>query len=155
VKIHLAVAALLFLPAVAPAKAQSEIQPQPQPDLATSPEPPAPEQHFERAGRRFWILAASQVGATVADGETTPWALRRHRDARENNPLFGARPDRAKMNGIAFFLTAVQLLMQHHAKAVSERTGKLRSAWIAGASTNTAIHTFLAVHNARLAGESI
>jgi hypothetical protein len=45
--------------------------------------------------------------------------------------------------------------MRHHAKAVSERTGKLRSARIAGASMNTALHTFLAVHNARLAGESI
>jgi hypothetical protein len=72
VKILLAAAALLFLPAVAPAKAKSEIQPQPQPDLATSPEPSAPEQHLERAGRRFWILAAIQVGATVADGKATP-----------------------------------------------------------------------------------
>jgi hypothetical protein len=155
-KIVLAVAALLFVLVVAPTEAQSEIQPQPsQTDLPKPAEMSAPEVHFEHSNRRFWILAAIQVGATVADAETTQWALRSHPDAREINPLFGARPDRARMYGIAFSITALQILMQHHVKTVSERTGKMPNAWIVGASVNTGFHTFLAIHNARLAGASI
>lgn len=155
-KIVLALATLIFLVAVAAAKAQSEIQPQPdQSNLAKSPEPSAPKVQVDHSNRRFWILAAIQIGATVADGETTQWALRRHPDAREINPLFGPRPDRAKMYGIALSITALQILLQHHAKSISERTGRLPSAWIVGASVNTGLHTFLAVHNARLADRSI
>jgi hypothetical protein len=155
-KIVVAVAVLLFLLAVAPAKAQSEIQPQPsQPDLAKLPETSAPEVHFDHSNRRFWLMAAVQIGATIADGETTQWALRSHPDAREINPLFGARPDRAKMYGIAFSITALQILLQHHAKTISEQTGRFRNGWLVGASVNTGFHTFLAIHNARLAGEPV
>ncbi len=100
-------------------------------------------------------MAAVQIAATVADGETTQWALRSHPDAREINPLFGSRPDRAKMYGIAFSITALQILLQHHAKTISDRTGKFPNGWLLGASVNTGFHTFLAIHNARLAGESV
>jgi len=155
-KLVLAIVVLLFLLAVAPTKAQSEILPQPsQPDLAKLPEAPAPEVHFDRSNRRFWLMAAVEVAATVADGETTQWALRTHPDAREINPLFGSRPDRAKMYGIAFSITALQILLQHHAKTISEGTGKFQNGWLVGASVNTGFHTFLAIHNARLAGESV
>lgn len=154
-KIVVAVAVLLLL-AVAPTKAQSEIQPQPsQPDPPKSPEQSAPEVHFDHSNRRFWIMAAVEVAATVADGETTQWALRSHPDAREINPLFGSRPDRAKMYGIALSITALQILLQHHAKTISDRTGKFRNGWLLGASVNTGFHTFLSIHNARLAGESV
>jgi hypothetical protein len=155
-KIVVVVAVLLFLLAGAPTKAQSETQPQTsQTDLARSPETSAPEVHFDHSNRRFWLMAAVQIGATIADGETTQWALRTHPDAREINPLFGARPDRAKMYGIAFSITALQILLQHHAKTISDRTGKFPNGWLIGASVNTGFHTFLAIHNARLAGESV
>jgi hypothetical protein len=155
-KIVVAAAVLLFLLAGASTKAQSGIQPQPfQPDLAKLPEPSAPAVHFDRSNRRFWLMAAVQVAATVADGETTQWALRSHPDAREINPLFGSRPDRAKMYGIAFSITALQILLQHHAKIISEQTGKFRNGWLVGASVNTGFHTFLSIHNARLAEESV
>ncbi len=155
-KIVVVAAALLFLLAVAPTKAQSEIQPQPsQPDLAKLPETSVPGVHFDHSNRRFWLMAGVQIAATVADGETTQWALRSHPDAREINPLFGSRPGRAKMYGIAFSITALQILLQHHAKTISDQTGKFPNGWLVGASVNTGFHTFLAIHNARLAGESV
>ena len=55
------------------------------------------------------------------------------------------------MYGIAMSITAVQILMQHHVKTLSERNGNFRNAWIVGAAVNTGFHTFLAVHNARIA----
>ncbi len=55
------------------------------------------------------------------------------------------------MYGIAMSITAAQILMQHHAKTISERNGRLRNGWIVGAAVNTGFHTFLAVHNARIA----
>ena len=155
-KLVVAVAVSLFLLVVASTNAQSEIQPQPsQPELAKLPEQSAPEVRFDRSNRRFWLMAAVQVAATVADGETTQWALRSHPDAREINPPLGSRPNRPKMYGIAFSITALQILLQHHAKAISDQTGKFPNGWLIGASVNTGFHTFLSIHNARLAGESV
>ncbi len=141
---------LLFL-SVAPAKAQTEIQSQAQANIQESSESETVRAPYRRPDHRFLFFAAAQIVATVADAETTQWALRSHPQAGEMNPLFGRHPDRARMYGIAFSITAVQILMQHHVKTVAERTGKFRNAWMVGASVNTGFHTFLAVHNARIA----
>ena len=69
---------LLFL-SVAPAKAQTEIPP---PDPTQSPRTHrSPKLRSRLSGhpdRRFWFLAAIQIAATVADAETTQWALHSH-----------------------------------------------------------------------------
>lgn len=144
------VAFLLILP-VAPAKAQTEIHPPTQANIQEQSQPELIRATSGHPDRRFWFLAAVQIAATVADAETTQWALRSHPGAHELNPLFGPHPDRPRMYGIAMSITAAQILMQHHAKTISERNGRLRNGWIVGAAVNTGFHTFLAVHNARIA----
>jgi hypothetical protein len=146
-----AVVALMLFLSVAPAKAQTESPPQTEPNLQETPEPEARVAPFRHPDRRFLIFAAIQIAATVADAETTQWALHSNPQAGEMNPLFGRHPDRPRMYGIALSITAVQILMQHHLKTISERTGKYQNAWMIGASVNTGFHTFLAVHNARIA----
>jgi hypothetical protein len=149
-KVFAVAAFLLFLP-VAPAKAQTEIQPPTQANIQEQSQPKVIRATSGHPDRRFWFLAAVQIAVTVADAETTQWALRSHPGTHELNPLFGPHPDRPRMYGIAMSITAVQILMQRHVKTLSERNGRLRNGWIVGAAVNTGFHTFLAVHNARIA----
>jgi hypothetical protein len=108
------VVVLVFL-AVAPAKAQSEIQPEhrnqpqlaPKSDLLETPDAPKIKLRSVHPDHRFLIFAAVQVAATIADAETTQWALHSNPQAGEMNPLFGRHPDRARMYGVAFSITAV------------------------------------------------
>lgn len=107
------------------------------------------------ADKKFWILAGLQVGASIADFETTQWALRSSPGAREMNSLFGQRPTRLRMYGIGLPITAFQIALQYHAKSTADRTGRARAAWIVGASINTGLHTALAIHNADLVSASV
>ena len=133
-KKNLAIAIVLLCFAVAPAKAQSETQPDP----PKSPDGPALKSHPK-----------------VADIETTQWALSSNPRVHEIKPLFGNRPGRARMYSIGMALTGVQLLLQHHTKARSERTGRAKGFWMVGATANTALHSVLAVHNAGIAGQPV
>ena len=147
----LAAAFLLLCFAVAPVKAQSQVQPDP----PKSPEVPVVNPHPKTADRKFWLFAGLQIGATIADIETTQWALNSNPRVHEINPLFGNRPDRVRTYSIGMALTGIQLLLQHHTKARSERTRRARGFWMVGATVNTTLHSVLAVHNARIAGESV
>jgi len=113
----------------------------------------SPNKHFKFADKKFWALAGLQVAATFADFETTQWAQRNAPLGAEQNPLFGGHPGRPRMYAIGGALTAGQILLQYRSKSFGERTGKLKKAWIVGALLNTGLHTFLAVHNARIAGQ--
>jgi hypothetical protein len=163
-KILLAIPLCLLLIA-APASAQlhvqqgpsvSDLPDKPETKAETSPEihaqNPAGKPHFKVADKKFWVLATLEVGATVADFETTQWAQRVRPDGGEMNPLYGRHPGRARMYSIGMSLDAVQILMQYRSKAKAEGSGKAGKAWIVGALLNTGIHTFLAVHNGQNAG---
>jgi hypothetical protein len=146
-----AVFALLLCLAAVPAHAQTQTETDSPKSTGTQVTKP----HLKIASKKFWIFAGLQIGATIADFETTQWALRSNPQAREINPLFGQRPSRLKMYGIGMPITVFQIALQHHAKGIADRTGKARGAWIVGASINTGLHTFLAVHNAGLVGQSV
>jgi len=147
----LAILALFVSFAAAPLFAQTQAEDAaPSVAPADSAVPPLPKPRLKIADKRFWILAGIQIGATVADFETTQWALRSDPSAREVNPLFGQRPGRAKMYAIGMPLTLFQIALQYHVKGTAAQTGKGRAAWIVGASINTGLHTALAVHNASL-----
>lgn len=150
-KKNLAAIIVLLCFAITPAKAQSQAQSDP----AKSPDAPVLKPHAKATGKKFWIFAGLQIGATIADIETTQWALNSNPRVHEVNPLFGIHPDRPKMYSIGLALTGLQLLLEHHTKARSERTGRAKGLWIVGATVNTTLHTVLAVHNARIAGESV
>ena len=150
-KKNLSLAILFLCFAVAPAKAQSQTQSDP----PKSPDASVLQPHQKTADKKFWIFAGLQIGATIADIETTQWALSSNPRVHEINPLFGNRPDRARMYSIGMALTGLQLLLQHHTKARSERTGRAKVFWMAGATVNTTLHTVLAVNNARIAGEPV
>lgn len=143
-------ALLLFLAAL-PARAQTQTET----DSPKSAQTQVPKPHRKIADKKFWIFAGLQIGATVADFETTQWALRSDPSAREINPLFGERPSRLRMYGIGMPLTAFQIVLQHHAKDIADETGKARAAWIVGAALNSGLHTVLAVHNAGLVTQSV
>jgi len=147
---YAAVAMFLFLAAV-PLHAQTQADN----SSAKSPDVEAAKPHRKIADKKFWILAGLQIGATVADFETTQWALRSDPGAREVNPLFGQRPSRLKMYGIGMPMTVFQIALQHHAKGLADQTGKARAAWIFGAALNTGLHTALAIHNAGLVKQSV
>ncbi|HXQ25383.1 MAG TPA: hypothetical protein VN822_03140 [Candidatus Acidoferrales bacterium] len=150
-KKNLAAAILLLCFAITPANAQS----QPDSDTPKSPDAPVLKSHSKIPNKKFWIFAGLQIGTTIADIETTQLALSSNPQSHELNPLFGSHPGRPRMYSIGMALTGIQLLLQHHVKARSERTGRAKGLWIVGASVNTSLHTFLAVHNARIAGESV
>lgn len=164
-KIFVAVPLLLILiniPTTAQVRAQqgpsvSDLPDKPETRAATLPEIRAEsaggKPHFKVADKKFWILAGLQVGATVADFETTQWAQRVRPDGGELNPLYGRHPGRARMYSIGMSLDAVQILMQYRSKAKPQEAGKLKRAWIVGALLNTGVHTFLAVHNGQIAGQ--
>jgi len=105
------------------------------------------------ADKKFWVLAGLEVGATVADFETTQWAQRVRPDGGELNPLYGRHPGRARMYGIGVSITSLQILMQFRSKQKAQARGKSGKAWIVGALLNTGVHTFLAVHNGQIAGQ--
>ena len=147
----LAAAFLLLCFAVAPVNAQSQISPDPPKSL----DAPVLNPHPKTADKKFWIFAGLQIGATIADIETTQWALNSNSRVHEINPLFGNRPGRARMYSIGMALTGIQLLLQHHTKARFERTGRAKGFWMVGATVNTTLHTVLAVHNAGIAGKPI
>lgn len=115
-------------------------------------EPPPAKRHFKIAVKKFFALAALQFGATIADFETTQWAERKAPYGAEQNPLFGSHPSRGRMYSIGFSITSLQVFMQYRSKRFCERRGKLKHAWMVGALLDTGMHTFLAVHNARIAG---
>jgi hypothetical protein len=135
------------VPAQAPAQVPAEVRVNGQPEIH-SPSPPR-----IIADKKFWILAGLEAGATIADFETTQWAERVRPDGGEVNPLYGSHPGRMRMYGIGMSLTGVQILLQYKSKGMSQRNGKMKKAWIVGALLNTGVHTFLAVHNGRIAGQ--
>jgi hypothetical protein len=128
-------------------KGQPKIQANLSAETQASPHP------HKIADKKFWILAGLQVGATIADFETTQWAERVRPDGGEVNPVYGSHPGRMRMYGIGMSLTGVQILLQCKSKGMSQRNGKMKKAWIVGALLNTGVHTFLAVHNGRIAGQ--
>ena len=160
------VAVSLFLLSITlSAKAQNPVPRSPSvselPDKPESKTPPVTEASFENhvskrpfkvAHKKFWVLAGLQVGATLADFETTQWAQRVRPDGGELNPLYGRHPARLRMYSIGMSLTALQIFAQYKSRARSHETGKLKNAWIVGAMVNTGVHTFLAVHNGQIAG---
>jgi hypothetical protein len=141
-----------FLFFAAPAGAQ-ETAPAPADNKASLSliDPPAAKRHFKIADKKFCAFAVLQLGATIADFETTQWAERKAPFGAERNPLFGSHPSRGRMYSIGFSITSLQIFMQYRSKRFGERTGKLKHAWLAGALLDTGLHTFLAVHNAKIA----
>lgn len=115
---------------------------------------PVSKPHFKVADKKFWILGGLQVGATIADFETTQWAQGVRPDGGELNPLYGMHPGRTRMYSIGMSLTALQIAMQYRAKAKAHEAGKLKKGWIVGALINAGVHTFLAVHNGQIAGDA-
>lgn len=150
-KIGVAAFALLLCLAGVPTRAQTQTES----DSPKSTETQVPKPHRKIADKKFWIFAGLQIGATVADFETTQWALRSDPGAREINPLFGQRPSRLRMYGIGMPLSLFQIALQYHAKSTADETGKARAAWIVGASMNAGLHTALAVHNAGLVKQAV
>jgi hypothetical protein len=153
---------LINLPATAQEHAQqepsvSDLPDKPESKAVTLPEihaqSTATKPHLKVADKKFWILAGLEVGATVADFETTQWAQRVRPDGGELNPLYGEHPGRARMYSIGLSLTAVQIWLQYRSKTKAQESGKVGKAWIVGALLNTGMHTFLAVHNGQIAGQ--
>jgi len=101
--------------------------------------------------KRFWIMAAVQTAAMVADVETTERGLHQNQFA-EGNPLFGGgRPGRAKLYSILGSFEIAELWGEHHLKARSDADpveGGWK--WWSIASANTGFHATAAIHNAIL-----
>ncbi|MGH9728144.1 MAG: hypothetical protein ACRD33_04165 [Candidatus Acidiferrales bacterium] len=98
--------------------------------------------------KRFWIMAAVQTAAMVADVETTERGIHEGRFA-EGNPLFGGgRPGRAKLYSILGGAEVGELWVEHYLKASSDADpveGEWK--WWAIAGANTGFHATAAIHN--------
>lgn len=101
--------------------------------------------------KRFWIMAAVQTAAMVADVETTERGLRQNQFA-EGNPLFGgSRPGRAKLYSILGSVEIGELWAEHHLKARSDANlAEGRWKWWSIAGADTGFHATAAIHNAIL-----
>jgi hypothetical protein len=96
-----------------------------------------------RVDKKFIALAVLQIGASIADFESTIHA--EQPGSHELNSLYGANPGRPRIYGIGMSFTGAQILGERFLK----RHGHERLS-IISAVANTAIHTFGAVHNTRL-----
>ncbi|HVA72272.1 MAG TPA: hypothetical protein VNF02_04100 [Candidatus Limnocylindrales bacterium] len=101
--------------------------------------------------KRFWIMAAVQTAAMVADVETTEAGLHQGQFA-EGNPLFsGERPGRAKLYSILGGAEVAELWSEHYLKKASDadpREGRWK--WWTIAAIHTGFHATAAIHNAVL-----
>lgn len=107
------------------------------------------------ADKKFWAFATVQVLAAAADFESTQAALRADSQAQELNPFFGGRPSRAKLYGVGMPLTAFQIFLQYRSKQIGENAERGKNLWLVGASIDTGLHTFLAVHNAQISNQRV
>jgi hypothetical protein len=101
--------------------------------------------------KRFWIMAAVQTAAMVADVETTERGVHQNQFA-EGNPLFGGgRPGRAKLYSVLGSVEVGELWAEHHLKARSDADpAEGRWKWWSIAGANTGFHATAAIHNAIL-----
>ena len=101
--------------------------------------------------KRFWIMAAVQTAAMVADVETSERGIQRGQFA-EGNPLFGGgRPGRAKLYSILGSVEIGELWAEHHLKARSDADPAEGSwKWWSIADADTGFHATAAIHNAIL-----
>lgn len=101
--------------------------------------------------KRFWIMAAVQTAAMVADVETTEAGLHQGQFA-EGNPIFGGgRPGRAKLYSFLGGAEVVELWSEHYLKKSSDadpREGRWK--WWTIAAVHTGFHSAAAIHNAVL-----
>jgi len=101
--------------------------------------------------KRFWIMAAVQTAAMVADVETTERGFQQNQFA-EGNPIFGGeRPGRLKLYSILGGAEAAELWSEHYLKKSSDgnpREGQWK--WWTIAAVHTGFHGAAAIHNAML-----
>jgi hypothetical protein len=100
-----------------------------------------------RARKVFLLAATAQTAAMVADVETTEAGVRQQQFS-EGNPLFGARPGRAKLYSILGGINVAELFAEHHLKAASDKDpqeGRWKWWTVAGAATG--FHATGAIHN--------
>lgn len=111
--------------------------------------------HLHLRDKRFWIMAAVQTAAMVADVETTERGIRQNQFA-EGNPLFGGgRPGRAKLYSILGSAEVGELWAEHHLKARSDADLAEGSwKWWSIAGADTGFHATAAIHNAILLSNS-
>lgn len=106
---------------------------------------------FHLRDKRFWLMAAVQTAAMVADVETTERGFRQNQFA-EGNPLFGGgRPGRAKLYSILGGAEIGELWAEHHLKARSDANpaeGEWK--WWSIAGADTGFHATAAIHNSIL-----
>lgn len=111
--------------------------------------------HLHLRDKRFWIMAAVQTAAMVADVETTERGIRQNQFA-EGNPLFGGgRPGRAKLYSILGSVEVGELWAEHHLKARSDANPAEGSwKWWSIAGADTGFHATAAIHNSILLSNS-
>lgn len=113
-----------------------------QPFVSPAPATAGKRSKLYGSNRTFWMLAAAGAALTVIDFEMTQHNLRMHPNGRELNPLFGARPSRARMYGIGVPLTVSAQIFGWYAR---RRT----KAWIAPQLSVIAGHTVGIISNTR------
>jgi hypothetical protein len=98
--------------------------------------------------RNFIIGAIFQIGATVADVESTQYGL--SHGAREGNPLFGERPSRAKQYGFALPISGAVTLWSYHLKKHAPHS----RSWLIPQIAGGAVHVTCAGLNLRSLGNT-
>ncbi|MGH9865288.1 MAG: hypothetical protein ACRD4H_07725, partial [Candidatus Acidiferrales bacterium] len=101
--------------------------------------------------KHFWIMAAVQTAAMVADVETTERGIHQSQFT-EGNPLFGGgRPGRVKLYSILGSAEIGELWGEHYLKASSDTdSAEGRWKWWTIAAVHTGFHATAAIHNAIL-----
>lgn len=98
--------------------------------------------------RNFIIAAIFQIGATMADVESTQYGL--SHGAKEGNPLFGERPSRAKQYGFALPISGAVTLWSYHLKKHAPHS----RSWLIPQIASGAVHVTCAGLNLRSLGNT-
>jgi hypothetical protein len=97
------------------------------------------------ADRGFWLLSVFQVGAVVADIETTQYALAR--GGHEWNPLAGDHPSRGRLYGISLPISAGLTIWSYELKKLAPHSRY----WMIPSVVCGSTHSVAAVRNLAVA----
>jgi hypothetical protein len=99
----------------------------------------------------FLVWAVTANAATIADIESTMWALKNCRTCRETNPIYGRNPSRAKMYAINAPINMASLWLSKYLKThTCSASGTVCWAWRIPFVTLSIAHGAAAAHNFRV-----
>ena len=110
-----------------------------------------PEKKGKLFDRKLIVAGLTMLAAQIADAETSLAAMRRNRNSREANPIYGQQPGRRRLYAVGGALTGLAFLTAVAAKQHSIRQGNPDSKlWLLPVVVHNTGRGLAAWHNSRI-----